>query len=226
MGVTTPHAEAIGGARAEAERVIVAAASTRAESDSEVARERLLLHHKLAELTNQPYPMGTPTAKSNIYEHGEIDVPPCRNGRPDRVATEEGAHMRGEQKLTNKKAGPIGGGAFVNDQDPGETFHDKITDNELNTQGQSSPAEYYTTGGALAHPDLEEPFQDRPPAPSPPEAALPKGDYRYNSKTRHRQDDCSKMVNSGNRRSDMVTHDDAETAARNCRDSTEPTFHW
>ena len=106
-------------ARAEAERVIVAAASTRAESDSEVARERLLLHHKLAELTNQPYPMGTPTGESNLYEHGEIDVPPCRKGRPDRVATEEGAHMRGEQNLTNKKAGPGGGGTFCNDQDPG-----------------------------------------------------------------------------------------------------------
>ena len=45
-------------------------------------------------------------------------------------------------------------------------------------------------------------------------------------KKRHRQDDCLKMVNSGNRRSDMVTHDDAETAARNYKDSTEPTFHW
>ena len=73
MGVTTPPAEAIGGARAEAararaeaERVIVAAASTRAEPDSEVARERLLLHHKLAELNNQPYPVGTPTGESNL----------------------------------------------------------------------------------------------------------------------------------------------------------------
>ncbi len=94
------HAEAIGGARAEAERiivgaraeaerVIVAANRTRAESDRAVARERLRLQHKLAELNNQPYPVRTPTGESNLSKHGEIDVPPWRNGRPDRVATEE-----------------------------------------------------------------------------------------------------------------------------------------
>ena len=53
--------------------------------------------------------MGTPTGKSNLSKHGG-DARPWRNGRPDRVTTKEGAHMRGEQKLTNKKAGPIGGG--------------------------------------------------------------------------------------------------------------------
>ena len=106
------HAEAIGGAKAEADRVIAeanakagrvigAAARTRAESDRAVAKERLLLQHKLAELNDQPYPVGTPTAKSNLYEHGENDAPlsghggdaqPWRNGRPDRVAT-EGEHI-------------------------------------------------------------------------------------------------------------------------------------
>ena len=66
----------------------------------------------------------------------------------------------------------------------------------------------------------------QPPAPSPPEAALKKGDYRYNRQETTQTGRCSKMVNSGNRRSDMITHDDAETAARNYKDSTEPTFHW
>ena len=94
-------------ASAEDDRVIMVAARTRAESDRDVARERLLLQHKLAALTNQPYHMGTPTAKSNIYEHGENDTQPWRNGRPDQGATEDGAQIRGEKNLTNKKAGPI-----------------------------------------------------------------------------------------------------------------------
>ena len=160
--------------------------------------------------------------------------------------------MRGEQNLTYKKAGQLRGGGFVNHQDPGEAFHVKITDNGLNTHDQSSQDEYYTSGGAIFHPDLEdleESFQFKPPAQNPPETAFQKSAYRYDrdfqppapsppetalskttiditGKKRHRQDDCSKMVNSGNRRSDMVTHDNEETAARNYKDSTEPTFHW
>ena len=104
---------AIGEANAGAERAIVAANRARAESDRAVARERLLLRQQLEALNDQPYPVRTPKGESNLYEPGEIDVPPCRKGRPDRVATEEGAHMRGEQKLTNKKAGPIGGGLLL-----------------------------------------------------------------------------------------------------------------
>ena len=93
----------------EAERVIAAADRARAESDRAVARERLLLQHRQEELNSQRYPVGTPTGKSNLSEHSG-DAPPWRNGRPDRVATEGGAHMRGEQKLTYKKAGQFGGG--------------------------------------------------------------------------------------------------------------------
>ena len=163
-----------------ADRFIAGADRARAESDRAVARERLLLRNRQAELNNQPYPVGTPMGKLNLSEHGEDDAPPWRNGRPDRVATEWGAHMRGEKKLTYKKAGQFGRGGFVTDQDTGEAFHIKLAANGLNTQDQSSEDEYYTTGGALVHPDLKEPFQFKPLAPSPPETALPKGDYRYN----------------------------------------------
>ena len=103
------HVEATAVARAEADRVIAAADRAKAESDRAVARERLLLQHRQEELNSQRYPVGTPTGKSNLSEHGG-DAPPWQNGRPDRVATEGGAHMRGEQKLTSKKAGPFGGG--------------------------------------------------------------------------------------------------------------------
>ena len=91
-------------------------------------------------------------------------------------------YRRGEQKLTYKKAGQLGEGGFVTDQDHGEAFHIKLAANGLNTHGQSSPAEYYTTWGAIFHPDLEdleEPFLFKTPAQSPPETALPKSDYRY-----------------------------------------------
>ncbi len=71
------------GARAEAERVIVAANRARAESDRAVARERLLLRQQLVALNDQLYPVRTPKGESNLYEHGEMDVPPWRNGRPD-----------------------------------------------------------------------------------------------------------------------------------------------
>ena len=75
--------------RAEAHRVIMAANAqaararaeadrARAESDRAVAKKRLLLQDKLAELTNQLYPMGTPTENQTyvnmarmIHSHGE-----------------------------------------------------------------------------------------------------------------------------------------------------------
>ena len=94
---------------ADAVRALVEADRARAESDREVARERLLLLHRQEALNSQRYLAGTPTEKSNLSGHGG-DAPPWQNGRHDRVATEGGAHMRGEQKLTYKKAGPFGGG--------------------------------------------------------------------------------------------------------------------
>ncbi len=100
-------------AKAEAERVTMAAARTRAQSDRAVAEQRLLLQLKLAALTNQPYPVRTPTEKLNQCEHGEIDTQPWRNGRPDHVTTEEGAHMRGEQHVTQKQKEQQRGGVLL-----------------------------------------------------------------------------------------------------------------
>ncbi len=65
-------------ANAQARRAKAEADRARAESDTAVAEKRLLLQDKLAALTNQPYPVGTPTQNQTyvnmermIHSHGE-----------------------------------------------------------------------------------------------------------------------------------------------------------
>ncbi len=65
---------AIAEASAKAERIRVGANRARAESDRAVARERLLLRQQLAALTNQPYPVDTPTKIKP--KHGKNDTQP------------------------------------------------------------------------------------------------------------------------------------------------------
>ena len=90
-------------------------AAARAASDREVARERLLLQHRQETLKRQRYREGNITKRSNIPGHGG-DAQSMPNDRHDHVATEWGAHMRCEQKITSRNtqdqsstAGQFGG---------------------------------------------------------------------------------------------------------------------
>ncbi len=161
-------------AAAEADRATLAATLAKEASDRAVARERLLLRHQQERLKRQQYLAGNITERSNIPGHGGDDQP-MPNDRHDHVATEWGAHMRGEQKITSRNtqdqfstAGRLGGGLNF-PQDSGG----------LNAQDQSSTAGQLKGGGLFIHKDLGEPFQIKTTAQRTPKVDLQKDDVRY-----------------------------------------------
>ncbi len=91
------------------------AAEAKTAHDREVARQ--IVRHRLERLKiKQQSLAGNITERSNIPGHGG-DAQPMPNDRHDHVATEGGAHMRGEQKITSRNtqdqsstAGRLGGG--------------------------------------------------------------------------------------------------------------------
>ena len=146
-------------AAAEADRQLTAARAeatlAKEASDREVARQ--IVRHRLERLKlKQQYLAGNITERSNIPGHGGDDQP-MPNDRHDHVATEGGAHMRGEQKITSRNtqdkfstAGRLGGGLNF-PQDSGG----------LNAQDQSSTAGRYRRGSCYSpRPVMAFPNQD------------------------------------------------------------------
>ncbi len=151
----------------------------------------------MAALTNQPYPVDTPTQDQTkdmarmIHSHDEtVD---------QTTVLPKMEHIRGEKNLPYKKVEQQGGG-FVTNQDHGEAFPSKLAATGL-TQYQFSDDEYLTGGGSepqvpmAGNQDAFEltgslkrpppvamtgnPKDFKPPAQRPPETAFPKSDYRY-----------------------------------------------
>ena len=145
-----------------------AADRAREESDLEVARERLLLQHRQEALNSQRYLAGNITERSHIPGHGG-DAQPMPNDRHDHVATEGGAHMRGEQKITSRNtqdqsstAGRLGGGLNL-PQDSGG----------LNAQHQSSTAGQFG-GGFCYSPRPWRTFPNQDPCATDPRGCFTK----------------------------------------------------